>query len=92
MGNIFYMLLTSTRPFEHAEEKDAIAAIKKGKRAVITQKIWNSNDPVNQILKEAMRMSHVQDQNERATARQVETFLKGKLLSLDPDAMKSWGL
>ena len=86
------MLLTGTRPFEHVEEKDAIAAVKQGKRPVITKHLWYSNDPVDQILNEAMRMSHVQDQNERATARQVETFLKGKLLSLDPDAMKSWGL
>jgi hypothetical protein len=92
MGNIFYMLLTSLWPFEELEENDAKEEIKNGNRPTIPIATRNSNDPMDQILKEAMNMSHVQDQRERATARQVETFLKGKLLSLDPDAMKSWGL
>jgi hypothetical protein len=92
MGNIFYMLLTSKWPFEDAAEKDAIEAVKKGKRPVIPKELRNGNDPVDQILKEAMYMCHVQDQYERATARQVEILLKGMLLALDPYAMKSWGL
>lgn len=66
--------------------------VKKGKRPVISKETRNSNDPANQILNEAMHMCHVQDQYERARARQVETFLIGELLSIDPYARKSWGL
>ena len=91
MGNIFYMLLTSLWPFEELEENVVKEEVKNGNRPTIPIAIRNSNDPIDQILKEAMVMSHVQDPHERATARQVETFLKRKLLSLDPDAMKSWG-
>jgi hypothetical protein len=92
MGNIFYMLLTSLWPFEELEENDAKEEIKNGNRPPIPEDITNSNDPIDQILKEAMIMSQVQNQHERASARQVETFLKGKLLSLDPNVMKKWGL
>jgi hypothetical protein len=92
MGNIFYMLLTSLWPFEELEENDAKEEIKNGNRPPIPEDIQKSNDPIDKILKEAMIMSHVQNQHERSTARQVETFLKGKLLSLDPDAMQKWAL
>lgn len=85
------MLLTRKWPWEELSEKEAKTRVKQGKRPSIPKSIRKSTDPVDKILMEAMTMSYKQDPKERATARQVETFLKGKLFELDPKAMESWG-
>lgn len=79
------MLLTRQWPWKTLTEKAAKLNVVKGKRPMIPKAIRNSDDPVNQALMEAMRMSQKQDPKERATARQIETFLKAKLHKLFPD-------
>jgi hypothetical protein len=42
-------------------------------------------------LKKAMIMCYEQDPVTRASAREVETFLKQRLEELDPGRLKEWG-
>jgi hypothetical protein len=87
------MLLTATWPFaEDSDEEKVRKLIASGKRPSVDQKIWNSEDPIDQTLKKAMMMCHEQDPKKRSSARQVESLLKKKLLELEPDALKRWGL
>lgn len=78
------MLLQEEWPFLDMKPEKARNLIKEGYRPSFDAEIWNSTDPVDKALKEAMIMCHEQNPKERATARQVETFLKGKLRELDP--------
>ena len=41
---------------------------------------------------EAMHMCHEQDPQKRASARQVETFLKEKIRRLLPGKLEEWGI
>jgi serine/threonine protein kinase len=76
LGNIFYMLLTREWPWDDMKERNARKLVKAGKRPKLPKSLQNSGDPIDKVLMEAMHMSQVQDPNERATARQVEAFLK----------------
>lgn len=59
-------------------------AVKEGRRPRIPKAIRIGRDPVDLALIEAMNMSQRQNQIERATARQVEKFLKEKQIELGP--------
>lgn len=82
LGNTFYMMLSQQWPWEGLEEKEAIKRVMDGRRPEIPKSIQKSN-PAVQTLLEAMRMSQKQDSEERATAREVESFLKEKLRELE---------
>ena len=90
LGNIFYMLLTQKWPWEELKGEEAMKQVEAGKRPHVPKSIRNSTDPVDKILMEALSMAHKQDPKERATARQIETLLKGKLMEVYPKAMQSW--
>ena len=90
-GNILYMLLQGEWPFEDLSESDAKKKVMEGVRPTIYEDIWNSTDRVDQVLKEAMMMCHEQDPNDRATARQIETFLKDSMRAIEPDRLEEWG-
>ena len=57
-----------------------------GERPFVPTHIRNSGDPATSALLEAMRMSHAQDPNERATAREVSNYINMQLkkLNLNP--------
>jgi len=84
------MLLQQEWPFDGIKSKEAQALVKKGERPSIYKDIWNSPDPVIQALKEAMIMCHEQSATERASAREVEVFLKKKLEEFDPGRLNEW--
>jgi hypothetical protein len=80
MGNIFYAILTGEWPFEHAKEsKKARKAIKNGMRPNISEAILKSTDPFDQTMVRSIEMSWIQDQEKRASARQVQTFIEKEL-------------
>lgn len=82
------MILTQQWPWKDIKEKEAQRRVKRGERPEVPKSIHNSHDPVDKTLIQAMRMCHKQDPKQRATARQVETFLKDKLRELDPRGAK----
>ena len=83
LGNIFYMLLQEEWPFQDMNETEAIQQIIIGARPSIDKAVWESQDPVDQALRQAMIVCHVQNATERVTARQVEAFLLGGAQILD---------
>ena len=91
LGNIFYMFLTGEWPFDEYDTKEMQDLVAEGERPSIDYDIWNSTDPVDQTLKQAMIMCHKQEPRERATARQVETYLKSQMQKLDPGRLEEWG-
>jgi hypothetical protein len=91
LGNIFYVLLMKQWPFKYYKEKKIAHAILDGERPFMFPDVQNSTDPIDRTLLEAMEMCFHQNPADRATARQVETFLKGKLRELDPGSIEAWG-
>lgn len=89
-GNILYMLLQGVWPFEDLDEKEAAQKVINGERPAIYVDVWNSTDPLIQTLKEAMILCHQQDPKERASAREIEKMLRGKLEEVDPGRVDYW--
>jgi hypothetical protein len=87
-------LLTLEEVFQGLSEKKVKKRVKKGERPVPvdTHGVWDSSDPIDKALKAAMEMCLIKDIAERATARQVETFLKRKLQEIDPGRLEAWGV
>lgn len=90
-GNILYMLLQSKWPFDPVENEEAAELVKHGKRPRISNHVWSSTDPVDKVLKEAMIMCHQQHPEKRASARDVEIYLKKAMARLDPRRLEKWG-
>jgi hypothetical protein len=78
-------------PFSEVSATEAKKSVKEGLRPSFYPDVWNSTDPVDQALKDAMFLCHEQEQDERSTARQVEDYLKAKLRELDPGRLEEWG-
>jgi len=83
MGNIFYIIVTELWPFEGVKETKAQKKIMQGDRPPVEDSIRDNADPAVKALLKAMEMCWRQDPKERATAREVNTFLKAKLRELD---------
>jgi hypothetical protein len=80
MGNIFYSLMTGTWPFEHEKKsKDARKMIKKGERPAFKPALLNSTDPFDQAMIKSIQMCWIHDPEERASARQVQNFIRTEL-------------
>jgi serine/threonine protein kinase len=90
-GNIIYSLLQEEVPFADEKAKDVPDLVMDGVRPSIYYDVWNSTDPIVQALKEAMIMCHEHEPEERATAREVEVYLKSKLDEFDPGRLREWG-
>jgi hypothetical protein len=84
------MLLMQDWPFKGLSVETAQAKIKEGQRPDFYADVWNSTHPIDKALKTAMLMCHEQDVETRATARQVESFLKQQLAEIDPGRLESW--
>jgi hypothetical protein len=78
-------------PFKYYNEKGIKRAINHGERPFMFPDVQNSTDPIDRTLLEAMEMCFHQNPADRATARQVEVFLKDKLRALDPGRLEAWG-
>lgn len=77
------MLLQEEWPFQDiADDTEAQELVIKGVRPSFDESVWKSTDFIDQALKEAMIMCHQQNATIRASARQVESFLIGKLEKL----------
>jgi hypothetical protein len=75
LGNIFYGIFTNEWPFHHEKVSTAQKRIIAGERPPIDEKYRNSTDPLDQAMIQAIEMCWVQDPEERASARQVQTFI-----------------
>jgi hypothetical protein len=86
--------LTLEKVFQGMSEKTVKKRVKKGEQPIPVDihGVWNSTDPIDQALKAAMEMCFIFNVTERATARQVETFLKRKLEEIDPGRLEAWGV
>jgi serine/threonine protein kinase len=76
MGNIFYVLLTRSYPFEDMKKTEAQEAVKKGQRPVIPDEFLHSEDPIIQALVAAIGKCWTHDPKERATSREIQQYLK----------------
>jgi serine/threonine protein kinase len=92
LGNIFFMLLQGEWPFEDVSRDTAPELVKNGTRPTIYLDLWYSDDPVNKALKQAMIMCHEQVPADRASAREVESFLMDTMRELDPGHLETWSL
>ncbi|KAL7560677.1 hypothetical protein ACA910_001359 [Epithemia clementina (nom. ined.)] len=90
LGNVFYMFLSRTWPFEDISDTKAAEILGKGGRPKLPSSIRHSKNPIHRILLEAMLMCHKQNPQERATAREVEAFFKSKLDDLVPGKFQEW--
>lgn len=88
LGNIFFSLLQDEMPFRGVKAKNVYEKVKAGERPAIYRDLWESKDPVDQVLKEVMMASQAQNYKERSSARELQHVLEAKLKELDP----SWKL
>jgi len=82
LGNILYIILVGTFPFDTVKDEEAQAMVLKGERPPIPTNIVKSKDPYLQLLLKAIVMCWVQDEHERYSARQVQDFLDDGLKKL----------
>ena len=90
LGSVFYALLTGEAPFQDVSRKEAARLVKEGHRP----KIYMISGivpilSIRRFFKHVMIRSHVQNVAERATARELEMYLKQKLRELDPVTAQS---
>lgn len=90
-GNIFYSLIMEEYPFHDRPRKEVPKTVMRGERPPFYADLWNSTDPIIKTLREAMLMCHEQEPEDRASAREVNDFLKKKLEEIDPGRLKEWG-
>jgi hypothetical protein len=86
-----YMLLQGEWPFDAISDDEAAEAVANGGKPPVDDDIWDSKDPVDGVLKQAMIMCHAHEVSERKSARQVETYLKDSMRKLDPGRLEEWG-
>jgi len=90
LGNVFYVLLTKSWPWEDLDadnsDKAAKNAVIAGKRPEIPTALKTSLDYADKVLVEAIEMCWIHDANERATAKLISDKLGEALeyLRLNP--------
>jgi hypothetical protein len=75
LGSVLYHILTGRRVWSGVKAGHARGDIILGKLPHISSSILNSSDPVDKILKYALDMCYIYDPSQRATAKEVATFL-----------------
>jgi serine/threonine protein kinase len=91
-GNIIYCLVMKKLPWDGLNAKFIEGLIMEGKRPYLDPKFRKETaDPIVKALVHAMEMCFEQDPVQRASARQVEQFLKAKLEEFDPGRLREWG-
>jgi len=75
MGNIFYYMITFQKPYHDEDSAKARDKIIRGNFLSMEEDIVIQT-PVDKALKRAMQMCHVYNPRKRATAKQVQDFLR----------------
>ena len=83
------MLLTRHFPWSKTDKKLTKEIVKTGGRPQVDI-YTNATEPAEIVLKTAMTRCFEQDPSKRATAREIETYLKAKLEELDPGRLDAW--
>ena len=98
LGNLIYTIVTGHWPFDVLRpelrkdfQKEMKEMVMGGHRPHVTMDSDDSNmrkskDPYIQAMLQAMEMCWKQDPRDRASAREVEEFLRSKLPSSIPEA------
>ena len=84
LGNIFFAILQDEMPFLGVDVKQVYEKVKNGERATVYRDLWESTDPIDQVLKQVMVNTQSQNYYERWSARKVQHILETKLKELDP--------
>merc|ERR1712151_1111177 len=81
MGNIFYALLTNQYPWTRTklDTKAIQKNIINGQRPILPIHIKNSTHPIDVAIRTAMNMCLIHNPNQRATAREIQSFLMFEL-------------
>jgi len=84
MGNVFYTMLMRKYPYSDQMKKEEHSAaaqklVLAGKVPKLSKKLKRSNNPLDIILIEAMKMCHIYNWRERATAGEVRDFLESRI-------------
>ena len=75
LGSIIHHILTGNKVWKELKKNKAQQSVIDGKLPRISSVILNSTNPVDVLLTKARDMCYVYDPRERASARQVATFL-----------------
>ena len=75
MGNVLYFLLTGDDPFDDLEKEEAVALLRRGKKAKIRAELRTSKDPIDRTLIGAVEMCFVREWKDRHTSTDVLNFL-----------------
>lgn len=83
MSNIFFYIWTGVESWDDSSRKAAPKQVRKGKLPPLPKKLQHSTHPIDKAFKRILKMTQVFDPKKRATAQQVELFLRKKLDSLN---------
>ena len=75
VGSILYTILTREWPFQDEMRWEAIDKVKKGITPTISDKFWNSTDPSDLTLIQAIQMSWEYDPVQRISSMKLRDFL-----------------
>lgn len=77
LGSVLYHILTGKKVWgNNYKKQEAQGAVVKGMLPEIDKSILNSSDPVDKLLKDAFGMCSIYEPSQRATAREVATYLE----------------
>jgi len=80
LGNILYMILTKHQPFYNKNSTTVAELVKHGETPPIPNEIWGTEELA---IIEAINMCWLKNPKDRSSARDVESFLRRKLLELN---------
>ena len=85
MSGIFYLLLTNTKQWNDVgKNKNQVPEmVKKGKRPPIPEHIQSSSHPVHKAFLHILKMTQFHEPTQRATAKEVESYLRQTLIKLN---------
>ena len=92
LGTVFHAILMRERPWYELRTVTLLKRLLKGERPPLSEEIVNSQGPSTMALRDAIQLCNKYLPVNRATARQVETFLKQRLEEIDPGRLQSWGV
>jgi hypothetical protein len=85
-GNILYVLITETDPFEELEDEKGGTfvkdLIKRGTRPQVSEEISKSSDPSIKALIHAMKMCHTHDWKSRPLASTIRDYLHNAIVNI----------
>jgi len=80
LGNVLYAILTKHDPFYKRSSDEAIELIKHGEKPPFPNELWGSEELA---IIEAINLCWVENPKDRSNTREVESFLRRKLLEFN---------